>query len=184
MRVLTFDSPDTWAAYQRGFLAEAANAAERFRRSVGASIALDKSPESLDAVGTWLVDKLQHPEPAWDTLDWLPVWLHPGLPLAGSGTDSDGPFTRAQLESMDQVHGYIVEVLLTQRPTAKWVIFTGAKRDIRRGSTMLDIGRRQWPINTIGLIYKVSLDVVLDGDLPPAGWLRNAVEAEFAKATG
>ena len=181
MRVLTDESPEFWATYHRGFMAEAANALERFRANAGDVLTLDGSVESLDAVEDWLVSRLRHPVAEWDSLEWIPVWLMPGTPLARSAAGREGRPSRAHLEAMDEVHGYLVHVLMTQRPGATWMIFKGERRDMRRGSTMLDIGRPKWPVDTMGLLRKPAMAVTMARDAPAAGWLRRAVADELAK---
>ena len=178
MRNLTFATKDEWARHNQAFLAALPEARERFQsRAERRHLAADGTIDSLGAIGDWYLEELSNP----DSSDApLPPWWASSQPWSGAGTPDDLPVTRDQVMLTDEVHSYFAGVLHDSYPGAKWVIFKGERREITRGMTLLELGDRKWPVNTVGVLYTNALRA-LDGNVQPANWLKFRALTEMAR---
>lgn len=171
MRFLTFDSKEEWAFFHEEFLAALPLALERFRhRAARHGLTTDGTVESLGPIGDWFAREIRHPESAPGVP--LPPWWKTVRPWAGTGTPDDGPFTPDHVILMDEMQSYLADVLVRVYPNAKWVIFRGERRELRRGSTLLQLGDRNWPAQTVTIVHMAALKAVLRNELPPSSWLQ------------
>lgn len=144
-------------AYRKGIIAAQSRLREHHAATGGPRA--DGSVESLAEICGWFLKQLED-EQDDSSNAWVPAWWDPTKPLAGSGDERAGPFTGQQLRLIDEVHAYVAEVLMNEIPTAEWVIYKGSKKDLRNGSTVLQLkGRlRTYPLS---LVYGAAIRLIL-----------------------
>lgn len=119
----------------------------------------DGSVESLPGIGQWFLEHL--PETAEPmTTSWIPTWWDPLVPVAGDGVETHAPLTRQQLRLIDEVQAYVAEVVLGHVPGAHWVVFKGSRKNIRFGTTVIQLDKKR-QFYPKSLVYKAALNVVL-----------------------
>jgi hypothetical protein len=144
-------------AYLDGFDDARARIREHLRATGGPDA--DGSIESLPGIGAWFFKHLPERDEAAPT-GWIPAWWNPQVPPAGEDVETHASLTRQQLRLIDEVQAYVAEVVMTHASGAKWVMYKGSKKDIRHGTTVvqLDTRRQFYPLS---LVYKAALNVVL-----------------------
>lgn len=141
---------------------------------------LDFSLDSLGPAGVFFAEKLEHGLDVDDS--WLPAWWDPKLPPAGESDGRCGTFTRRQLKLIDDVHAYVAEVMLRSIPGSKWVIYKGAKKEYRNGSTVLQLSKRlkTFPLT---LVYKSGVGAVLSDKPVDPELFREVMKGQVLAAT-
>lgn len=142
----------------------------RFEEGLG--VVLDSSIESLVPLFRWFVKHLH--EIVDVPVSTLPSWWNPHTPTADAGDPKRYPFTRLQLELIDEVQAYMAEVMQAVRPDAKWVIYKHGKYDINNGLSMLDLGKKQF-LSTRVVVYTVALGTVFYDQTDPDDALASIV---------
>ena len=71
-------------------------------------------------------------------------------------------------------------VLFDPYAGAKWVIYKSERREIRTGMTLIELGDRKWPVNTVGVVYTNALRA-LNGNVQPANWLKHNALTEMGR---
>jgi hypothetical protein len=119
----------------------------------------DGSIESLRGIGQWFLDHLPETAEAAST-SWIPAWWNPLVPPAEAGVETHAPLTRQQLRLIDEVQAYVAEVVLGHVPGAHWVVYKGSRKDIRFGTTVIQLTKRR-QFYPRSLVYKAALNAVL-----------------------
>ena len=161
MLILMYASKEEIARAHHAYLDGIGDAQGRIRehlRETGGPEA-DGSIESLRGIGLWFLKHLPETAEAAST-SWIPTWWDPQLPPAGEDVETHSPFTRQQLRLIDEVHAYVVEVVMAHVPGAHWVVFKGGRKNVRNGDTVIQLDKRRqtYPLS---LVYGSAIRVVL-----------------------
>ena len=152
--------PETVTRLHESYLESLEPARERLRGRIAgvAGVQLDGSIESLVPLNAWFMDEiLETPDKPGLS---LPSWWDPAMPTAETGDPETYPFTRSQLELIDEVQAYYAEVLQKVRPDAPWVIYKRGKRNINNGRSMIKLAKDHF-LAPRTVVYGVALGSVL-----------------------
>lgn len=180
MKILIHGDKSPWHEHFESYVAGIEIGAQALRaHAVEAGLVADSSVTSLAGIGDWFVSELVSPRSPY--ADRSPASWDPAVPFAGDGSavGQIAPFTRQRILLIDEVSSYLAEVLICAFPTAKWVTFVGRRRELRRGSTLLQLGDKKWPAQPLDIVYLQALHA-LDGTVAAAGWLEREARIELA----
>ena len=161
MLTLMYASKEEIARAHHAYLDGIGDAQGRIRehlRETGGPEA-DGSIESLRGIGQWFLEHLPETAEPMPT-SWIPAWWNPQSPPSGDGVDTHSPVTRQQLRLIDEVHAYVAEVVMTHANKAQWVVYKGRRKNIRFGTTVIQLGKRR-QFYPKSLVYKAAVNVVL-----------------------
>ena len=161
MLILMYASKEEIARAHHAYLDGIGDAQGRIRehlRETGGPEA-DASIESLRGIGSWFLEHLPETAEPMPT-SWIPAWWNPLVLPAGDGVETHAPVTRQQLRLIDEVQAYVAEVVLGHVPGAHWVVYKGRRKDIRHGTTVIQLDKRR-QFYPRSLVYKAALTGVL-----------------------
>lgn len=192
MRTMMNETRAVWTEFHHQFLTGVGEANQRFLshcQQVG--LVANYSTESLGAIGDWFLAELRRQKLRY--VGEVPVWWDSSVPFAKRAkafgqkkvdrfdfSTYTGPFTRGQILLIDEMSSYFAQVLIHNHPGARWVIFVASSRSLRRGQTLLQLGDKKWPVQTLSIVYKQALGA-LDKEPFVPGWLQNQAIVELAR---
>ena len=161
--------------FRERYVASLPGAAAKLVAQHGSELGLDGSLASVERVSDWFLGALAVDDPAWD--GELPVWWNPESPVDQRGFppgDPDHPrFTVGQLRLIDAVQAYVLGVVQSFVPQARWITYRDKNpRDSSNGEPQLVAPEFSRPAEGLHAVYYVAQRVLYPQQaVPAADWV-------------